>query len=162
MTEIEISNDLDFVDGTEGCIFFDSFAEKKEFRMRIWGLTLLKDFVNKYNLKDDVYISAFSDIIFEDVKYIHLNYGIYINFEGTEFRKDINGNNEDMVFEFGEKTELDRYNEFVIGGVLGRYTGFGEMFIYYRGSVKLILDETLIVNVRDYCLDPNKYRLKED
>lgn len=162
MTEIEISDDTDFVDGTEGFIFFDSFAEKNKFGMRIWGLTLLGEFADKYHIKDhDVYISAFSDIIFEDVKYIHLDYKIYNNSNGTEFRKDISENDDIMTFEFGSKNELDGYRVFDIGGVLGRYVGFGEMAVYYRGSVRLIFDETATVSVREYCLDPKKYRLKE-
>ena len=156
MKQIDITGEsFDFVGCSEGNIFFDTFSERETFMIKVWGVTLMHE-LGVY--EHDVYIAAMSDIAFEDVAYISVNYGIYANEKGTEFIKNLNDNSTDMQLVLGKKENLSDYTKYIIGGILGRYIGYGEITIYCKGKVKLTYDEAPLISVTEFCLNSEKYR----
>lgn len=79
---------FDFVDYLEGNIFFDTFSEKETFVVKVWGATLMHELGI---IEQDIYVAAMSGLVFENVAYISINYGIYANEEGTKFIKNMRG-----------------------------------------------------------------------
>lgn len=158
MKEIDVTGDrFDLVDYSEGNIFFDAFSERKSFSIKVWGATLMHGLGVEAK---DVYVAAMSELIFEDVAYIYVDYGIYANEKGTEFIKNIDGNSTHMHLSLGKKEGLNDYKEYMIGGILGRYTGYGEITIYCKGKVTLMYDETALIEGTEYCLNTEKYRFR--
>ena len=155
MKQIDITGDrFDWVDCSEGNIFFDSFTEGKIFKIKVWGATLMHYLGGE---KRDSYIAAMSDLIFENVAGISLYYGIY-NENETEFIKNMDGTSTDMYLQLGRRENLSGYEEYMIGGILGRYVGYGEITIYCKGKIKLTYDETAIIDATEFCLNAEKYR----
>lgn len=109
-------------------------------------------------VEQDMYVAAVSDLVFEDVAYIFINYGIYANEEGTKFIKNMEGDTASLQLALGKKENLNDYTEYMIGGILGRYAGYGEITIYCKGKITLTYDETALVNAAEFCLDTEKYR----
>lgn len=158
MKQIDVTGErFDFVDYSEGNIFLDTFSEREMFVIKVWGATLM----HELGIEDqDIYVAALSNLVFEDVAYISINYGIYANEEGTKFRKNVDGNSTDMQLVLGKKENLSNYTEYIIGGILGRYAGYGEITIYCKGKIKLIYDETALISATEFCLNTEKYRLR--
>lgn len=156
MKKIDITGErFDFVDYSEGNIFFDTFSEGDMFKVKIWGATIMC----QLGIEDkDVYVSSMSDLVFEDVAYIFMDYGVYANEKGTKFIKNMKGDSTNMQLELGKKEELGDYKEYMIGGILGRYVGYGEITIYCRGKISLTYDETTLVDATEFCLNTEKYR----
>lgn len=155
MRQIDVSGEkFDFVDYSEGNIFFDSFTEGERFVVKVWGATLM------YKLgvdKKDVYVTAMSELVFENVAYIYVDYGIYTN-EGTAFIKNLDGDSTHMYLALGKKENLNDYTEYMIGGILGRYIGYGEITIYAKGLITLSIDESAFVDATEFCMNTAKYR----
>ena len=85
MKQIDITGErFDFVDYSEGNIFFDTFSEKEKFVIKVWGATIMPELGID---RQDIYVAALSNLIFEEVAYISIKYGIYANEEGTKFIK---------------------------------------------------------------------------
>ena len=59
-----------------------------------------------YNEEKDVYVAAVSELLFENVAYILIDYGVYANEEGTEFIKNFEGDGTHMHLELGKKEVL--------------------------------------------------------
>lgn len=156
MKEIDITGDrFDFVDYSEGNIFFDTFSEGENFKVKVWGATLMY----KLGIKEkDVYIAAMSDLVFQDVAYVFMHYGIYANGKGTKFIRNMEGNSTDMQLVLGKRENLSEYTKYMMGGILGRYAGYGEMTIYCKGKIKLTYDETALIDATEFCLHTEKYR----
>ncbi len=75
MKQIDVTGErFDFVDYSEGNIFFDTFSEKETFVVKVWGATLMHELGI---VEQDSYVAAISDLVFEDVAYIFIIYGIY-------------------------------------------------------------------------------------
>ena len=147
---------FDYVDCSEGNIFFDTFSEGETFVVKVWGATLMK----KLGVEEkEVYVAAVSELVFEKVAYIFINFGIYANEEGTGFIKSFDGNSTHMHLALGKKENLGDYTEYMIGGILGRYAGYGEITIYCKGKIKFLYDETALIDATEFCLDSEKYRL---
>lgn len=156
MKQIDITGErFDFVDYSEGNIFFDSFSEGEKFEVKVWGATLMHELGIE---KKDVYVAAMSKLVFEDVIYMYIYYGVYENAEGSEFIRNMEGNSTDMQLELGKKIEYSGYTEYMIGGILGRYVGYGEITIYCKGKIKFIYDETALIDATEFCLNTEKYR----
>lgn len=156
MRQIDVTGDrFDFVDYSEGNIFFDTFSEKDSFSIKVWGATLMQELGIE---ESDVYVAAMSNLIFEDVAYIFVDYGVYANEQGTAFVNNIDGNSTHMQLALGKKENLSGYKECVIGGILGRNVGYGEITIYYKGEIKLVYDETALIDATEFCLNTEKYR----
>lgn len=155
MRQIDVSGEkFDFVDYSEGNIFFDSFTEGERFVVKVWGATLM------YKLgvdKKDVYVTAMSELVFENVAYIYVDYGIYTN-EGTAFIKNLDGDSTHMYLALGKKENLNDYTEYMIGGILGRYIGYGEITIYAKGLITLSIDESAFVDAKEFCMNTAQYR----
>ena len=158
MKRIDVTGEkFDFVDGSEGNIFFDGFSEGEKFKIKIWGATLLHELgVAEKN----VYVAALSDLVFEDVVYIAMDYGIYKNEQGVEFINNLEGTSTDMKLELGKKQAISSCKEYVLGGILGRYIGYAEIRIYCRGTISLTFDENALIAARDFCLNTKKYRFR--
>lgn len=156
MKQIDITGEkFDFVDYSEGNIFFDTFSEGERFSVKVWGATLM----HKLRVEEkDVYIAAMSDLVFEDVAYIFVYYGIYANEKGTKFIRNMEGNSTDMQLALGKKKNLSEYTEYIMGGILGRYAGYGEITIYCKGKITLTYDETALIDATEFCLNTEKYR----
>ncbi|MDE6702004.1 MAG: hypothetical protein K2K10_13495, partial [Acetatifactor sp.] len=101
---------------------------------------------------------AMSELVFENVAYIYIDYGIYANEEGTEFIKNLDGDSTHMHLVLGKKENLSDYTEYMIGGILGRYAGYGEITIYCKGLITLSIDESALVDATEFCLNTDKYR----
>lgn len=156
MRQIDVTGErFDFVDYSEGNIFFDTFSEKETFVIKVWGATLMHELEID---EQDIYVAGMSNLIFEDVAYISINYGIYANEEGTKFIKNMDGNSTDMQLVLGKKENLSDYTEYIIGGILGRYAGYGEITIYCKGKIKLTYDENALISATEFCLNTKKYR----
>lgn len=156
MKEIDVTGErFDFVDYSEGNIFFDSFSEGKRFEMKIWGATLMHELGI---VERDAYIAAISDLIFEDVVYIDMYYGVYTDEQGSGFVKDLEGKSTDMYLRLGKKQLTNGYKEYILGGILGRYIGYGEITIYCRGAIKLRFDESALIDATEFCMNTKKYR----
>lgn len=156
MRQIDITGDrFDFVECSEGNIFFDSFSEETKFEVKVWGITLMHELGIE---KNDIYIAAMSDLVFEKVAYVFIDYGIYANEQGTYFVKDIDGSTN-MKLELGKKQELNGYAEYVLGGIYGKNIGYGEMKIYCKGKVSLTYDEAAAIDAKEYCINSQNYRL---
>ena len=69
---------FDLLDCSESNIFFEKFSEGEMFKLKIWGVTLMHELGIS---EKDSYIVAISDMVFEDVVYIVMNYGIYADIE---------------------------------------------------------------------------------
>ncbi len=89
---------------------------------------------------------------------ISIIYGIYANEEGTKFIKNIEGDSTDLHVALGKKDDLNDYTEYMIGGILGRYAGYGEITIYCKGAITLTYDETAVIDATEFCLNAPKYR----
>ncbi len=158
MKQIDITGErFDFVDYSEGNIFFDTFSEKEKFVIKVWGATIMPELGID---RQDIYVAALSNLIFEEVAYISIKYGIYANEEGTKFIKNMHGNSTHMQLELGKKENLNNYTEYVLGGILGRYAGYGEITIYCKGKVKITYDDTALVSATEFCLNTDKYRFR--
>ncbi|MCR5607483.1 MAG: hypothetical protein K6G26_00275 [Lachnospiraceae bacterium] len=158
MKEIDLTGEkFDFLELSEGNLFYDSFSEGEQFHLRVYGATLMKelDFYNK-----DVYIPSFSDLIFDDVKYISMYYGIYANEIGNKFVKNFNGDSTEMWLKLGKNNDLCEYSQYVTGGILGRNFGYGELTIYCKGKIKFTYDEKTVIDATKFVLNPNKYRIE--
>ena len=156
MRQIDVIGErFDFVDYSEGNIFFDTFSEKETFVIKVWGATLMHELGI---VEQDIYVAAMSDLVFEDVAYIVVNYGIYANKEGTKFIKNMEGDATDLQLVLGKKEDLNDYTEYMIGGILGRYVGYGEITIFCKGKITLVYDETAVIDATEFCLDTQKYR----
>lgn len=157
MRAIDVSGEkMDFVDCSEGNIFFDTFSEGEALVVKVWGVTLLKELGVR---EKDVDVAAVSELIFENVAYVYIDYGIYANEEGTGFIKNFEGDSTDMHLELGKREALSGYTEYMIGGILGRYAGYGEITIFCKGEVKLIYDEKALIDSTEFLLNAKKYRL---
>ena len=156
MEQIDVSGEkFDFVDYSEGNIFFDSFTEGGRFVVKVWGATLMPELgVDEKN----VYVTAMSELVFENVAYIYVDYGIYANEEGTRFIKNLDGDSTDMYLALGKKENLNDYTEYMIGGILGRYIGYGDITIYAKGLITLSIDESAFVDAKEFCMNTAKYR----
>lgn len=157
MRQIDVSGEkFDYVDYSEGNIFFDTFSEGEKFVVKVWGATLM----NELSVEEkDVYVVAMSELEFENVAYIFIDYGIYANEKGTGFIKSFDGDSTHMHLTLGKNENLSGYTEYVIGGILGRYAGYGEITIYCKGKIKFIYDETSLIDATEFCLNTEKYRL---
>ena len=156
MRQIDVTGEkFDFIDYSEGNIFFDTFSEGEMFVVKAWGATLMY----KLGVKEkDVYVAAMSELVFENVAYIFVDYGIYANEEGTGFIKNLEGDSTHMYLALGKKENLSDYTEYMIGGILGRYAGYGEITIYCKGKIKFTYDETALIDATEFCLNTEKYR----
>ena len=47
----------------------------------------------------------------------------------------------------------------MIGGILGRYAGYGEITIFCKGEIKFVYDEKALIDTTEFCLNTEKYRL---
>lgn len=158
MRQIDVSGEkFDFVDYSEGNIFFDSFSEGEKFVVNVWGATLMRELGVE---EKDVYVAAMSELIFENVAYIFVDYGIYANEEGTGFIKNLDGDSTHMHLALGKKENLSGYAEYMIGGILGRYAGYGEITIYCKGIITLLIDESALVDATEFCLNSDQYRFQ--
>lgn len=158
MKQIDVTGErFDFVDYSEGNIFFETFSEREMFVIKVWGATLMHELGIT---EQDTYVAAMSDLVFEDVTYISVNYGIYANEEGTKFIKNMDGNSTDMQLALGKKENLSDYTKYMIGGILGRYAGYGEITIYCKGKIELTYDETALISATKFCLNTEKYRIR--
>lgn len=156
MKQIDITGDrFDWVDCSEGNIFFDSFTEGAKFEIKVWGVTLMHHLGGE---KRDSYIAAMSDLVFENVAGISIYYGIYANEEGTKFIRNMQGDSDAMKLVLGKTENLSGYTENMIGGILGSYVGYGEITIYYKGKINLTYDENAIIDATEFCLNAEKYR----
>ena len=72
----------------------------------------------------------------------------------------MHGNSTHMQLELGKKENLNNYTEYVLGGILGRYAGYGEITIYCKGKVKITYDDTALVSATEFCLNTDKYRFR--
>jgi len=157
MIQIDVSGEkFDFVDYSEGNIFFNAFSEGEMFVVKAWGATLMHELGVR---EKDVYVAAMSELVFESVVYIFADYGIYANKEGTVFIKNADGNSTHMQLALGKKENLSEYKEYMIGGGLGRNIGYGEITIYCKGKIELTYDETALIDATEFCLNTEKYRL---
>ena len=155
MRQIDITGKkFDFVDYSEGNIFFDTFSEKETFVIKVWGVTLMQELEMT---EQDVYIAAISDLVFEDVIYISIKYWIYANKEGSKFIRNKEGGDE-FQLKLGKKEVLNGYTEYMIGGILGKYVGYGEFTVYCKGKITLIYDEKAAISATEFCLNTQKYR----
>jgi len=156
MRKIDVSGEkFDFVDCSEGNIFFDSFSENEKFVIKVWGATLMHDLGVE---SKDVYVAAMSELVFENVAFIFIDYGIYANEKGTEFIKNPDTNSTNMHLELGKKENLSAYTEYMLGGILGRNIGYGEITIYCKGKIEFIYNGTALVDATEFCLNTEKYR----
>lgn len=156
MRTIDITGEkFDFVDCSEGNIFFSTFSEGEVFEVKVWGATLMHELGENEN---DVYVAAVSDLVFENVAGISIYYGIYANEEGTKFIRNMQGDSDAMKLVLGKTENLSGYTENMIGGILGRYAGYGEITIYYKGKINLTYDENAIIDATEFCLNAEKYR----
>ncbi len=156
MKQIDVTGEkFDYIDCSEGNIFFDSFSEKEAFIVKTWGVTLMHELgISEH----DNYVANMSKLVFEDVAYISVCYGLYADEMGAEFFKNERGNSSDMQLQLGKRKELCDCNEYVLGGILGRYVGYGEMTIYCRGKITLLYDEKALIDASEFCKKPEKYR----
>ncbi len=157
MKQIDVSGEqFDYVDCSEGNLFFDTFSEGETFVVKVWGATLMK----KLGVEEkDVYVAAVSELVFENVAYILIDYGVYANEEGKGFIKSFEGDGTHMRLELGKKEELSDYTEYMIGGIFGRYAGYGEITVFCKGEIKFVYDETALIDASEFCLNTEKYRL---
>lgn len=156
MKEIDITGErFDLVDCSEGNIFFDRFSEGEKLAVKVWGATLMHELGVS---EKDVYIAAISDLVFEDVAYIIIDYGIYADKQGTEFINSIDGKSTHMRLELGKKQIQGYYKEYIFGGILGRNIGYGEIRVYCKGAISLTINENKLIDATDFCLDAEKYR----
>lgn len=156
MRQIDVSGEkFDFIDYSEGHIFFDTYSEGEKFVVKTWGATLMRGLGI---VEDDVYVAAMSELVFENVAYISMYYGIYDE-EGQGFIKNADGNSTDMYLTLGKKENLSEYTQYMIGGILGRCIGYGEITIYAKGKVEFTYDETALIDATEFCLNTEKYRL---
>lgn len=157
MRQIDVSGEkFDYVNCSEGNLFFDTFSEGEIFVVKVWGATLMK----KLGIEEkDVYVAAVSELVFENVAYIIIDYGVYANGEGTEFIKNFAGDSTHMQLELGKKRDLSDYTEYMIGGILGRYAGYGEITIFCKGEIKFTYDEKALIDATEFCLNTERYRL---
>lgn len=156
MKKIDVTGkQFDFVDCSEGNIFFNSFSEGEKFEIKIWGATLLQELDA---VEQDSYIAGMSGLVFEDVVYIVMQYGIYADEQGTKFIYDVAGKSTDMQLELGKRQMAANCKEYILGGILGRYVGYAEIRIYCRGKITLTFDENMLIDAADFCLNPKKYR----
>lgn len=157
MKKIDLSGErFDYFDLSEGYLFFDHFSQGEKFKMKVRGATLMHQLEIA---KCDVYIPSMADLVFEDVAYIDIFYGLYANESGSEFVTNIDGTSTEMWLKLGKKPKLNDYKEYVIGGILGRNMGYGELYIYCRGKIILLYDEETIIDATDYCLSPQKFNV---
>lgn len=156
MKQLDVTGEkFDFIDYSEGNIFFDTFSEGEKFIVKAWGATLMY----KLGVKEkDVYVAAMSELVFENVVYIFVDYGIYANENGTVFIQNFDGDSTHMHLALGKKENLCDYTEYIIGGILGRYAGYGEITIYCKGKIKFTYDETALIDATEFCLNTEKYR----
>lgn len=157
MRQIDVTGKkFDYVDCSEGNLFFDTFSEGETFVVKVWGATLMK----KLGVEEkDVYVAAVSEFVFENVVYILIDYGVYANEEGSGFIKNFEGDSTHMHLELGKKEKLSGYNEYMLGGILGRYAGYGEITIFCKGAIRFAYDEKALIDATEYCLNARKYRL---
>lgn len=156
MKEIDITGEkFDFVDCSEGNIFFDRFSEGEKFIIKVWGATLMHELGI---FEKDVYIAAMSNLVFENVAYIGIDYGIYADEQGTEFINSIDGKNTHMRLELGKRQIHSYHKEYIFGGILGRNIGYGEFRVYCKGAISITVDESKLIDVTDFCLNTGKYR----
>lgn len=157
MKQIDVSGKkFDYIDCSEGNIFFDAFSEGETFVVKVWGATLLKELGVE---EKDVYVASMSELVFEKVVYIIIDYGIYANEKGTGFIKSFDGDSTHMHLALGKKKNLSEYTEYMIGGILGRYAGYGEITIYCKDKIQFSYDETTLIEAMEFCLNTEKYRL---
>ena len=64
-----------------------------------------------------------------------------------------------MYLKLGKKQIASSCKEYVLGGIIGRNIGYAEIKIYCRGSIRLTFNEDTLIDVTDFCLNPEKYRL---
>ena len=147
---------FDLLDCSESNIFFEKFSEGEMFKLKIWGVTLMHELGIS---EKDSYIVATSDMVFEDVVYIVMNYGIYADDQGTRFVNNMDGHDSHMKLELGKRHNVFNCKEYNIGGILGRNIGYAEFKVYCRGNVELIFNEKALIDAKDFCLNTEKYRL---
>ncbi|MCM1499949.1 MAG: hypothetical protein NC124_15915 [Clostridium sp.] len=147
---------FDFIDCSESNIFLEKFSEGETFKLKIWGVTLMHELGIS---EKESYIAAISDIVFKDVAYIVMSYGIYADEQGAQFVYNMDGHDIHMKLELGKKHKILNCNEYNIGGILGRNIGYAEFKVYCRGKVELIFNEKALIDAREFCMNPEKYRL---
>lgn len=156
MKQIDVSDDkFDFLDCSEGNIFFNQFDKNDKLKISIWGVTLM----HELGFENDKYVADKSILIFKDANYISMNYSLYET-DDKEFVKDINGNEKTFQKTFGHKEDIIDCFAYILGGVLDNNVGFGELTIYCKGEVNLYYNESALVDVREYCINSSKYRYK--
>lgn len=112
MKKIDVTGEkFDFVDYSEGNFFFQSFSEGEQFQMKIWGATLMP---NLGITERDSYVASVSNLIFEDVAYIVMDYGIYADAQGTEFINNLESDNTHMQLKLGKSQVTSNYREYVL------------------------------------------------
>lgn len=157
MKTINITGEkFDFLDCSESNIFFERFSEGETFKFKIWGVTLMHELGIS---EKESYIADISDIVFEDVVYIVMSYGIYADNQGTKFVHNMDGNDIHMKLELGKGHNIFNCKEYNVGGILGRNIGYAEFKVYCRGKVDLIFNEKALIDAKNFCLNPEKYRL---
>ena len=133
----------------------DRFSEGEKFIIKVWGATLMHELGI---FEKDVYIAAISNLVFENVAYISIDYGIYADEQGTEFINSIDSENTHMRLELGKGQIRSYYKEYILGGILGRNIGYGEIRIYCKGAISITVNENKLIDVTDFCLNTEKYR----
>lgn len=157
MKKIDLTGEkFDFIDTSEGNIFFNSFSEGEKFQLKVWGVTLMHELGIA---EKDTYIAAISKLVFDDVVYMSMDYGIYADEQGVEFIKNVEADNPRMQLELGKKQISSDYREYIFGGILGRNIGYAEIRVLCRGKISLDYEENALINATDFCLNPQKYRL---
>lgn len=86
---------------------------RRQFVVKVWGATLMPELGVD---EKDVYVTAMSELVFENVAYIYVDYGIYANEEGTRFIRNLDGGSTHMYLALGKKENLNDYTEYMIGG----------------------------------------------
>ncbi len=147
---------FDFLDCSESNIFFERFSEGETFKFKIWGVTLMHELGIS---EKESYIAAISDMVFENVVYIAMSYGIYADVQGSKFVNNMDGCDDHMKLELGNICNTINCKEYNIGGILGRNIGYAEFKVFSKGKVDLIFDEKALIDAKDFCLNPEKYRL---
>jgi hypothetical protein len=147
---------FDFLDCSESNIFFDRFSEGDTFKLKIWGVTMRHELGIS---EKESYIAAISDMVFEDVVYIVMSYGVYADEQGTKFAYNMEGHDIHMKLELGKKHNISNCIEYNVGGILGRNIGYAEFKVYCRGKVNLTFNEKALIDAKEFCMNPEKYRL---
>ena len=159
MKKIDVTGEkFNFVDISEGNIFFDRFSEEEKFQLKVWGATVMHELEIA---EKDSYIAALSNLEFDNVIYIGMDYGIYADEQGTDFLKNAETDSTHMRLELGKKQILSGYKKYILGGILGRNIGYAEITIICKGKINLIFDEKALINATEFCLHPQKYRLNQ-